>query len=82
MEHFLTVEFLGVLVLTIIVSAVVALMARHKTLGYGWAFFICFALSIFLVLMRLPFPIPIAAFMSAAVFFVWPKKDMSAEAKN
>jgi hypothetical protein len=75
-------EFLWVFLLALVVSALVALIAIKKSLGYGKAFLLCLALTIVLILARLPFPVWIAAFISAVTFIVWPKRDMSIEAKN
>ena len=82
MEKLLSVEFLGVLALTIIVSALVALVAIRKKIGYWWAFVVCFALSMILVMARLPFPLWIASSVCLVAFAAWPKRDLAAEAKN
>jgi hypothetical protein len=82
MDHFFTIEFLGVLVMTVVVSALVALVALRKKIGYWRAFLLCVALSMALVFARLPFPIWIASSICLIAFAAWPKRDLSVEAKN
>jgi hypothetical protein len=82
MGDLFSLEFLGVLVLAIVISAMVALVAIRKKIGYGWAFVTSFLLSLVFIFARLPYPIWISAAICLVAFVLWPKRNLAMEAKN
>ena len=73
---------IGSIALAVVLSLIVALLARKNVLGYGKAFIICLIAGIVFILLSVPFDILISSGICVIVYLFLPKKKPNPEVKQ